>query len=170
MPYINLKKVLERGERGQSLVEMTIGFIILLTLLAGLLDLGRLYFTFIGLEDGAGEAALYAAINPKCFCEDGTACAGGAAVGDCGDPNNAAYRARHSGSKLVDWTAATTQIEFFCSGSCEGGDVALGDTIDVDISYDFELLTPLISNIAGGTNGKMTITAHASQSVVGDPD
>ena len=54
----------QRLESGQSLVEVAFGMVILLVLLAGVLDLGRMYFTFVALEDSVGEAALYLAINP----------------------------------------------------------------------------------------------------------
>jgi len=49
----------QQAERGQSLVEMSIGFIILTLIVMGILDLGRVYFLNLALEDAAGEAALY---------------------------------------------------------------------------------------------------------------
>ena len=168
------KKRLARGERGQSLVEMTIGFIILLVIVSGLLDLGRAYFTFVALEDGAGEAALYAAINPSCFCASGgyppapttdvdgdglLECPAGGSV--CPNPDNAEYRARNSGGALVDWTDPATIIEYQCSGSCE-----IGDRVDVTISYPYELLTSLIPQIAGANS--LTLSAHASQNIIGE--
>jgi hypothetical protein len=180
MPQINLKELLAKGERGQSLVELTLGFMILVILLSGLLDLGRVYFTFLALEDGAGEAALYAAIDPDCVCKDGTppgfgdtvtdhSCTPGAGGnGVCDNPKNADFRARDSGSLLVDWTSPT--IVFNCVGVCStlDGAVSLGDTIDVDITYDFELVTPIMPIIAG--DHILPLTAHASQSVIGDPN
>ena len=147
---------LARGERGQSLVEMTIGFVVLLILLSGLLDLGRAYFTFIAMEDGVGEAALYAAINPTCLYDDGDP-----SNGTCDPPDNAEARARNSGGALVDWTAASTIITITCTGSCD-----LGDTIEATIQYPFELLTPVIPTIANANT--LTLTAHATQSVIGD--
>jgi hypothetical protein len=184
MPQINFKKLLAKGERGQSLVELTLGFMILVILLSGLLDLGRVYFTFLALEDGAGEAALYAAIKPQCMCKNGTPPIGTGAPPlsvtcvpnpvpppplppDCDNPDNADFRARDSGSLLVDWTNPT--IVFNCTGVCSTtGDPDLGDTIDVDITYDFELVTPIMPIIAG--DHILPLTAHASQSVIGDPN
>jgi Flp pilus assembly protein TadG len=49
-------------EQGQSLLELAISMVILLTLLAGLVDLGRGFFTFITLRDAAQEGASYASV------------------------------------------------------------------------------------------------------------
>ena len=55
-----------RAQEGQSLVEVAISFSLLVLLLGGLVDLGRAFFIFIALEDAAGEAALFAPIEPDC--------------------------------------------------------------------------------------------------------
>ena len=52
----------DRRERGQSLVELAISMTVLLILLAGLVDLGRGFFTFITLRDAAQEGASYASV------------------------------------------------------------------------------------------------------------
>ncbi|MFC1996195.1 TadE/TadG family type IV pilus assembly protein [Chloroflexota bacterium] len=49
-------------ERGQSLVELAISMTVLLILLAGLVDLGRAFFTYITLRDAAQEGASYASV------------------------------------------------------------------------------------------------------------
>ncbi|MDI9445385.1 MAG: pilus assembly protein [Planctomycetota bacterium] len=51
-------------EKGQSLIEMAISITILLILLAGIVDLGRVFFTFITMRDAAQEAAVYASAYP----------------------------------------------------------------------------------------------------------
>jgi Flp pilus assembly protein TadG len=71
-----------KSERGQSLVEMALTLPILLLILSGLIDLGRVYFTYVALEDVVGEAALYLSINPDCIKAD-------PALPKCADPNNA---------------------------------------------------------------------------------
>ena len=96
-------QTIRRLEQGQSLIEMSVGFILLLITLSGILDFGRAYFSYIALEDGAGEAALYLSIDPTCRrALDGP---------QCSDPNNAEYRARTSGGQNVDWSAANITIE-----------------------------------------------------------
>src|SRR5574341_1021254 len=98
MLKVHRRKALRHASRGQSLAELTVSSVFLITLLSGLLDLGRLFFTFVALEDAAGEGTLYLAFNPQCrfSTDDG----GGTR---CDAPNNADYRIRHSGGGLVDW-------------------------------------------------------------------
>jgi Flp pilus assembly protein TadG len=54
----------KRRERGQSLVEFVLILPVLLIALAGMLDLGRLYFAYVAVTDAAAEGAAYAAIYP----------------------------------------------------------------------------------------------------------
>ena len=49
-------------ERGQAIVELATSMVILLTLLAGVVDLGRALFTWITLRDAAQEGASYASV------------------------------------------------------------------------------------------------------------
>jgi hypothetical protein len=139
----------KRLEQGQSLVEMTVGFVILLLILSGLLDLGRAYFIFVALEDGAGEGAIYLSINPDCrTAADGAQCA---------DPNNADYRARNSGGGLVDWQTA----EIIATRSNLYG---VGDPVSVTINYSFRLLTPIMPQIAGVN--PLTLSVSADQTII----
>src|SRR5512145_776992 len=73
-------------QRGQSFVEFSLSLVLILLILCGLLDLGRVYLIYVALTDGAGEAALYLSINPNCPEPD-------PAKPECNDPNNARYRA-----------------------------------------------------------------------------
>ena len=54
----------KRNQEGQSMVEMALTMPILILIVAGILDLGRAYFTFVALSDAAAEGAAYAAIHP----------------------------------------------------------------------------------------------------------
>jgi Flp pilus assembly protein TadG len=51
-------------EQGQSLVELAVSLTILLMLLAGTIDFGRAFFTWVTLRDAAQEGAVYASIDP----------------------------------------------------------------------------------------------------------
>ncbi len=53
-----------RNERGQSMVELALSFVILLVLLAGTVDLGRAFFTWLQMRDAAQEGASYASVCP----------------------------------------------------------------------------------------------------------
>jgi Flp pilus assembly protein TadG len=52
-------------EKGQSLTELAIVLPVLLFILSGVLDLGRLYMVVVALTDAASEGATYAAIDPN---------------------------------------------------------------------------------------------------------
>jgi hypothetical protein len=138
-----------QGKRGQSLVEVSIGSVILLMILMGLLDLGRLYFLYVALEDSAGEAAVYLAFNPKCP----TASAGST----CQGTNNAEWRAINASGGNIDWADVDYTYEV-PDGPNAGGEVI------VTLRYEFELLTPLIADIA--RQAHLSLTATASQQIV----
>jgi TadE-like protein len=52
-------------EHGQSMVELALTITILMTLLAGTIDLGRAFFTWLALRDAAQEGASYGSIYPQ---------------------------------------------------------------------------------------------------------
>jgi hypothetical protein len=55
----------KRTEQGQSLVELAVGIIVLLILVAGIVDLGRLLFFYMSLRDAAQEGAVVGQLNPR---------------------------------------------------------------------------------------------------------
>jgi hypothetical protein len=58
--YINSDK-----ERGQSMVELAVTITFLMMLLAGTIDLGRAFFTWLALRDAAQEGASYGSFKPS---------------------------------------------------------------------------------------------------------
>lgn len=59
-----LKKTLNRREKGQALVEFALISVMLFTLLIGITDLARLYFTYASMSNAAREGTRCASINP----------------------------------------------------------------------------------------------------------
>jgi hypothetical protein len=55
----------KQKEHGQSMVELALTFTILMTLLAGTIDFGRAFFTWLALRDAAQEGASYGSIYPN---------------------------------------------------------------------------------------------------------
>ena len=64
-----IKVFSKRPEKGQSMVELALTITMLMILLAGVVDLGRAFFTYMAMRDAAQEGAAYGSINP--FDEDG---------------------------------------------------------------------------------------------------
>jgi hypothetical protein len=175
-------------EKGQSLLEMCFGFITLLMIVSGVVDLGRLYFAYVSLEDAAGEAALYLSINPRCPWDlpattptedNGSPITGSAIVKDCDPPNNGMYRARYAGGQtagvsLVDWRTISYAVTcsdydvntntYSVMANCSNANT--GDLVEVRLQYDFPLLSPYIPQIAGSNT--ITLTSMAQQLVIVD--
>jgi TadE-like protein len=147
MKRINWKK----AEKGQSLVEFSLGLVFLLIIVSGLIDLGRLYFTHVALEDAVGEAALYLSINPHCKYAPPVGPA------ECANPNNADFRAHNSGGQEVDWSKATFAFDV-------PEPYGVGETVKVSVSYSYSLLTPIIPKIVG--LNPISLSSNASQIVI----
>lgn len=165
-PYETANLFSRRGpayrKRGQSVAEVAVAFPVLLLLISGLLDLGRLYYAYVALEDATGEAALFLAVNPECETSaDGAICA---------DPNNAFFRARNAGGTtgVIDFSTITTNITYTDDEYPANGARDIGDTITVTMEYPFEFLTPIMPKISGAN--PITLRAISSQVVVQNPD
>ncbi len=55
----------KRGAKGQSLVEFAVSLVVLLIILSGVVDLGRLFFYYIAMRDAAQEGVVYGIVNPN---------------------------------------------------------------------------------------------------------
>ena len=136
-------------ERGQSLVEICLGLIVLVYILAGLIDIGRAYFIYIALEDAAGETALFLAIKPVCQTEASD-------PSQCQGEMNAVARMRNANSVGLDWDAVAYTFEVPLNAG-------VGDRVIVKLSYPYDLITPIISQIAGD---RVNLSVQASQLVL----
>ncbi len=150
-------------EVGQSLVELSIGMILLLIMAMGLLDLGRMYYTYVALTDAAGEAALYLSVQPGCDYDgvdgEGHPTSDNGTAGDpCDPPNNAAWRAERAGGGLVDWSQAAIVV---VEGPHPAG---VGEIVRVTIEYPFQLLTPITPEFLG--TDIITLHAEAVQTII----
>jgi Flp pilus assembly protein TadG len=152
---MNVQHAPRQAERGQSLVEMTVGMVILLIIVMGILDLGRVYFTYLTLQDAAGEAALYLAVDPCCtYPPEGEGVAGG-----CSNPNNAKYRAAYSADQNFADAIWNLGVDGF-QAQVDNPQL-IGSPISVAVSYPYTPLTPLVSAIVP----QIRLTASASNVV-----
>ena len=150
MPKHDSRSVQRRlsGQGGQSMTEFALAMVVLLILLMGALDIGRMYFTYIAIQNAAGEGALYAAINPRCVQPSAA----------CVDPNNALYRAQHeSPAGLVNPQRMTIESEL-PSPLVEGAPIA------IIVHYEYDILTPFIRPLV--PSGKLQLTARAVQNII----
>jgi len=106
---------------------------IILSLLLGVLDVGRAYFTFLAMQDAAGEGAMFGSLHPTWKTS-----------ADKTDPNNITYRVKTSAptGTLVNWSSATVNID-------TSGGTSIGNQITVTVTSNFQLVTPFIGTIVG---------------------
>ena len=115
-----MKHIHKGKEKGQSLTEVALVLPVLLVILAGVLDLGRLYYVTVAITDAAAEGATYAAINPNATDE-------------------IIARAHTASGELVQIDDGTVRID------CPT--VAAGAPVTVTVNYTFTVATPLINAI-----------------------
>ena len=110
-----------RADPGQSLVEFAVGMSFILIMLAGVLDLGRVFFTLLSLRDAAQEGALYGSLAPP-------------------DTDAIRARVRDSSGWPVDFsTFSDAQIQVNITGpACAGSD------IKVTLQMDFVMAAPFL--------------------------
>ena len=95
------KKNQSNRERGQSLVEFVMSITFLILLVAGIVDLGRAFFTYIALRDAAQEGAAYASVA-RIYRDEPMKCA------------EIAQRARTtSDTQMVDLADTDVDISYF---------------------------------------------------------
>ena len=129
----------KKAEKGQSLLEFALIVPILLIILAGVLDLGRLYYAYVAVTDAAAEGASYAAIHPQ-----------------ANERAEVLQRAQEASGALVQIDPTMVQVD------CPA--VAAGAPITVTVSYSFTVATPLLNVIV--PSGELRLRAVATESIL----
>jgi Flp pilus assembly protein TadG len=151
----NMKKKKYFPQRGQSLVEFSLTLIIIMTLLAGAVDLGSAFFIFIELRDAAQEGAFYG--STAAVVDNNGIVVSNRPYNSATDVLNAAAieaRVRQSSTSpanLADVTTTTVTIST-TTPPCAGGGIT------VAVRYNYTLSMPLI----GAVLGTQTIPISAS--------
>lgn len=134
---------------GQSLVEFALILPVFLVFLAAVLDLGRVFYANITLNNAAREGAFQAAKTPDLF--------------DAGQPcdqatNRVVCRVQNEsvGSMIA---IQPDDIDVKCNpGSCPE---APGATVTVSVEGEFRLITPILAFVFGGQNLHLASSATA---------
>jgi PKD repeat protein len=139
----------DRHDRGQSLVELALVLPVLLVLLAAALDLGRVFYATISLNNAAREGAMAAAQSPTSFL----------ANQPCDTTTNVVVCRVQLESKGSSVDVQPSDITLACSVA--GCPAQAGSTVTVGVSGTFTLLTPLLSAIFDGQTVDMSASAIA---------
>jgi PKD repeat protein len=158
-----LRTHLHDRTRGQSLVEFALVLPIMLLLTLTALDFGRVYLGYINLQNMARIAANAAANHPEAWSGAGDADAklayqnqilGDAVASNCDLPRVAG----------VQTAPAPTFTDADADGKYE-----IGDTAQVSITCQFHVITPVISNIVGGSVSVSASSVFPVKSGMTDP-
>lgn len=138
-----------RKSRGQSLVEFALVLPVFLLCLAGALDLGRVFFANISLNNAAREGAFEAAKHPTSFGA-GQAC-------DGSDAGRIVCRVQFE-ARNTSVAIGSNDITSTCNLSCFP---VGGSTVTVTVKGQFALVTPILSAVFGGSTVPLTSRATA---------
>lgn len=135
-------------EQGQSLTEFAISLVVLLTLLAGVVDLGRMFFAYIIIRDAAQEGAVYGSIAPKndiAAFQNEVEQRVKAAFTDPADSTNVP----------IDVTELNVQTDIL-GATC----ATPGSGVRVRVDYSVPITMPFLGSIVGSQEMKMTATVE----------
>lgn len=139
-------KVKER-EKGQGLVEFAVSLVLLMLILAGMLDLGRMFFQYIAMRDAAQEGAVYGIVYPT-YCDQIVE----RTLGVLTDPTGIAI------DVVIDGMTCSTAA---ASNACSGKDVRV--TV---IDADFPISMPFLGSFVGQS---INLEASVSGTVLRPP-
>lgn len=141
--------------QGQAIVELALILPVLLVLLASALDLGRLFYSRITVNDAAREAVLEASKNPTSYIANTTCTSVNA------ESNRVMCRALNE-ARGGFVTVAPTDVTMTCSTVvCPPATAVLGDTVSISVDGRFTLVTPLLAVFFGGQSITFSSTASA---------
>lgn len=139
------------------MVEFALILPIMLVLLAAAIDLGRLFYAYIAVENAAKEGAFFGARNP--LCDDGV-------NSNCGDPNNVIWHVRNEAPNIGPALATTVACRDTAGLLVQPINNCLdGYKYQVTVTYPFTLITPILAPIFGSG---MTLHAESQATVISD--
>jgi Flp pilus assembly protein TadG len=145
--------------RGQALVELALILPVFLVLFASALDLGRLFYSQITIDNAAKEGALEASRNPTSF--DNTR--------PCNATTNRVICLVINEAKGSFYSITPADVSLTCSPSPCPTDPTLGDTVTVKVTGKFTLVTPLLASFVGGQTINISASASAQLGVAPEP-
>lgn len=171
-PSAHRHRAAPRTERGQSIVEFALLFPLLVFLLVGIVDLGRIYTTMLSVESAVREAADYGAFDSSNWSAaqiatteadmQRRACLASSNLPDyqggtatCTNPGFSYLLSMDKGATWVDY-ATTAAAASPCDSTerKEGGPGAPPPCwVRVTLTYNFNLLVPLNFEVFGGQYG-----------------
>jgi hypothetical protein len=129
-----------RRPRGQALVETALVMPIILILLLGAIDFGRLFFSYVSLHQAARVAANAASVDPSLTTAD--------VPGLVADENS-----------VMNCDPLDAPVLVYTRAGAPISNAQIGDYAQVQLSCEFSLITPLANQLF---NGPMAMRATAT--------
>jgi Flp pilus assembly protein TadG len=158
MPRFRIRGDVKRP-RGQSIAEFAIILPVLLLLAAAAIDLGRLFYSYLAVENAAKEGALFGARKP--LCDDELACPGPGQSVAWAVENEAKTLLKQGANSLL--ATQVTCLDTAGSQVPNLQDCQDGYKYIVTVSYQFPLITPIISSIVGNS---LTLSSTSTATVI----
>jgi Flp pilus assembly protein TadG len=151
------------------LTEFALILPLLMLILLGIVDFGRVFYYWTSLANAAREGARYGVTHPSNITGN-SGCQSGKA-----DPNNVFYRVKQEAGTTIQLTDANVAVYYIdptktfpanttdataCNLPADSSVYANPNSMRVDVTYDFRAFTPMISTFWGG--GPLKIVSSAS--------
>ena len=133
------------------MVELSLTLTLLLFILAGLVDFGRIYFALISLNDAAQEGAVYGSFNPA----------------DISEIQNHVLTSSSDPIDLQNDPDISMPAPTIIGAPCAGLTGGEPNGIVVRVVYQFEFTMPLIGIII--TSNSIPLTGEATSSILYPP-
>ena len=140
----------KNGEAGSALVEFALASVVILTVLFGIIDMGRALYAYDWVSDAARRGTRYAMVRGT------SSCPGSPQLTDCkaGPPQittyveSNAFGINHSAVTVT--SACWPPAHAFTAPPC-----APGKTVEVTVKYNFAFLSPLAPRSWNMTSSSM---------------
>jgi Flp pilus assembly protein TadG len=140
------------------MVEFTLVLPMLLLILLGAVDFGRVFFTYIDVNNAAREGAAYAALDPNNT---------NAITTHAQQETNAQAKTQEGGSVSLQVTVACSDASTGLTRTCQQAALAVSGTdyhVTVTVTEQFQFFTPFIGTFFGNP---FTLTASTTAPVFG---
>jgi Flp pilus assembly protein TadG len=145
-------------ERGQSIAEFALIAPVLFILVFGLIDTARAYQAWVNIQGAAREGARYGVTGRE-------NCAGGTQTRMACIEYVTREHSDHltNASTTLDVNVRSWEYPAYSGSASEGSAGEQCDSLEVEVEYEFEPATPIISALVGG------VTMSASERMVNEP-
>jgi len=151
--------IIRASSRGQAVVEFALVLPVFLMLTLGVIDMARVFTSYISLTNGVSSAAIYAGQGGylKWCATGGTVpCPAGApATAKIANPDNIAYQVQVESEGMnkpavVLASPVCTRTGTATTENCTSTGAGAYDHVTIAATYDVTLLTPLMNTLMGG--------------------